>query len=74
MWDTAPQKSSECSGAISAVVKHLERLDAELQEARKAITVVGSIHQAEMKRATDLIKLQDVEIETLRRQLAIYKV
>jgi hypothetical protein len=65
---------AEPSTSIAAVEKHLERIDAELQDARKTIKVVESLHENEMKRATDLCRLKDDEIEALRRQLAIYKI
>jgi hypothetical protein len=59
--------------AIFAVEKLLEKLDAEMQEAKRAIKVVADRHESEMKKAAAIQKLKDEENDSLRKQLAIYK-
>jgi hypothetical protein len=59
--------------AIFAVEKLLEKLDAEMQEAKRAIKVVADRHESEMKTAAAIQKLKDEENDSLRKQLAIYK-
>jgi hypothetical protein len=59
--------------SIAAVETHLERLERELHEAKKAIKAVAERHESEMNRAAAIHKLKDDENEALRRQLEIYK-
>jgi hypothetical protein len=59
--------------SILVVEMHLEKLDVELQEAKKALRVVADKHESEMKKAAAIQKLKDEENESLRKQLAIYK-
>jgi hypothetical protein len=58
---------------ILVVEKHLEKLDSELQEAKKAIRIYAERHESEMQKFAAIQNLKDEENESLRKQLAIYK-